>query len=274
MRTFAALVALLVTSAGCVRERTPKAVTFAALAPGIAYATMRVEPGDGSQGSDVHVVRVDPALAELVVVHDPKLTDAMGFRKAADAVAAINGIYFDPQFKPLGLLVSQGVELSRLRRVDHGVFALADGKPSLQHAKSYRAPPGLEFAVECGPRFVVGGEVQQVRESFARRTVIGSDRAGNVVVAASVGVLRLRDLARTMVAPPEAGGIEAVDLLNLDGGSSTMFDMEIGRLQVKVRSPIRIPVGIAVRPRAHRREEAPTGPTDGPSAPATAPPAL
>lgn len=259
--TAAALVALLVTSAGCARERKPTPVTFAELAPGVAYATMRVEPGDGSQGSDVHVLRLEPSKAELVVVHDEKLNDAAGFRKAANAIAAVNGIYFDPQFKPLGLLVSGGVELSRLRRVDHGVFALAGGKPSLQHAKAYKAPAGLEFAVECGPRFVVGGVVQQVRESFARRTVIGSDRDGNVLLAASVGVLRLRDLAKAMVATPEAGGIAAVDLLNLDGGSSTMFDMEIGRLQVRVRSPIRIPVGIAVRARTQAGGAATVPPT-------------
>lgn len=262
MRTLAAaLVALVVTSAGCVRERKPQPVQFAELAPGVAYATLRVEPGDGSQGSDVHVLRVDPKLAELVVVHDPKLTDAVGFRKAANALAAVNGIYFDPQFKPLGLLVSEGVELSRLRRVDHGVFALAAGRPSLQHAKTYTKPADLEFAVECGPRFVVAGDVQQVRESFARRTVIGSDRDGNVLLAASVGVLRLRDLARTMVAPQEVGGVAATDLLNLDGGSSTMFDMEVGRLRVKIHSPIRIPVGIAVRSRAQAQVGATTPPT-------------
>ena len=262
MRTLAAaLVALLVTSAGCARRHEPAPVQFAELAPGIAYATLRVDPGDGSQGSDVHVLRIQPKTAELVVVHEPKLSDAVGFRKAAGAVAAVNGIYFDPQFKPLGLLVSEGIELSRLRRVDHGVFALADGKPSLQHAKAYTKPSKLEFAVECGPRVVVGGEVQQVRDSFARRTVIGSDRDGNVLLAASVGVLRLRDLAKTMVALPALGGVAATDLLNLDGGSSTMFDMEIGRLRVAIHSPIRVPVGIAVRPRAQPAQAETAPPT-------------
>ncbi len=239
----------LLCQLGCARDAAPAPAAFVDLGGGIEYATLRVAASDGAEGSDVHLLRLDPARAELIVVVDDHLSDAAGFRRAAGAVAAINGIYFDPQFKPLGLLVSQGRRLGKLRRVDHGVFTVAGGKPALQHARAYTPPEALEFAVECGPRLLTAGAPLPVKAGLARRTVIGSDRAGRVLLAASVGVLQLRDLTQSLAQPPSVGGAGAFHLLNLDGGSSTMFDLQAGRLRATIRSPVRVPVGIAVRAR-------------------------
>ncbi len=257
-RPAAALVGLL-WLLGCARDAAPTPAAFVDLGGGIEYATLRVAASDGAEGSDVHLLRVDPARAELILVVDNHLSDAAGFRKAAGAVAAINGIYFDPQFKPLGLLVSQGQRLGKLRRVDHGVFTLAGGQPALQHARAYAPPARLEFAVECGPRLLTAGVPLPVKAGLARRTVIGSDGNGRVLLAASVGVLQLRDLTRSLAQTPAEGGAGAFHLLNLDGGSSTMFDLQAGRLRATIRSPVRVPVGIAVRPRRVGADPPPPG---------------
>jgi uncharacterized protein YigE (DUF2233 family) len=197
---------------------------------------------------------LDPAEVSLQVVEAPldlarPLANAVDFRKAVHGYAAVNGGYFDPQFKPLGLLVSQGRELSRLRRVDHGIFYLAGHHAGLQHARQWQPPADLEFAVECGPRLLVDGKPLIFREGVARRVAIGADAQGRVVLAVTEGVLTLTELATLLAAPADKGGPALVLALNLDGGSSTMLDVDAGPVQAAVRSAVQVPVGLAVVPR-------------------------
>lgn len=195
-------------------------------------------------------MRLDPGLIELRAIHAPALLDAAGFRAAAGGIAAINGHYFDPAYKPLGLLVSEGRELSRLRRVDHGIFGVAAGRPFLDHARSFKAPKALEFAIECGPRLVVDGQPLQLKQGVARRTAIGYDGSGRILLIATEGVIALLDLADFAARPLAGGGLAAVGLLNLDGGSSTMFDLHTASRHVAIRSAVEVPVGVVVKRRS------------------------
>jgi uncharacterized protein YigE (DUF2233 family) len=243
---------LLVVVQGCGRQREAGPIHFERVEDGCELARPRVRGREGGEPFELVVLRLDPARFSLGAVHDPGLSDAQGFREASGALAAINGHFFDPAYKPLGLLVSDGRELSRLRKVDHGVFTIAAGRPDLQHAKAFSRPEALEFAIECGPRLVADGKPLDLKRSRARRTALGYDAEGRVLVVASTGVVALRDLADVLARPPARGGLGAVGALNLDGGSSTMFDLAAPGRRISIRSAVRVPVGVVVRRRAER----------------------
>ncbi len=236
---------------GCQRSEPRKSLQWRQALPGLEYATTLSVTSPGHTAAAVHLLRLELEQFELVVVRAADLgrplADAAAFRHQARAVVAINAGYFDPQFKPLGLLVSHGRELSHLRRVDHGVFAVAAGRPFVEHARAWQAPPDLEFAVECGPRLLVDGQAQHFRkDELARRVALGRDRQGRVVLAVSDGVVSLANWADTLAGGQRDGGPQLVDALNLDGGSSAMLDVAAGDLQVRVATAVQVPIGVAV----------------------------
>jgi len=243
------LLCLTLSLGGCAKGRTAENVQLQDLRDGLEYAEVAAAYGDGPLVT-THVLRFDPKRWALRHVNAKKagerLADAAGFRKALSAAAAFNGIYFDPAYKPLGLMVSAGEQLSRLRRVDHGVFTIAKAGPGLQHARQWQEPEGLDFAAECGPRLVVDGTPLQFKPGLARRTVLGFDTQGRVYVVVTRGVVGLQDLANFLARSVDRGGLGLLGALNLDGGSSTMFDLAWGDTAVAVRSAVEVPAGIAV----------------------------
>ena len=131
--------------------------------------------------------------------------------------------------------------------MDHGIFTIADSVPGLQHARSYKKPARLDFAVECGPRLVVDGSPLTFKPGVHRRTVIGHDRQGRVLLLVTAGVIGLADLAAFLARPEAQGGLGAIAALNLDGGSSTMLDLDHSAASVTVPAPVRVPIGLGVR---------------------------
>lgn len=239
----------LLAQCGCAKGKIAENVRLQDIGEGLEFARVAAAYGAGPPVT-TYVLRFHPRQWSLRHVKaeetGSRLTDAAGFRKVRSAAAAFNGIYFDPSYKPLGLMVSDGKELSRLRRVDHGVFTVAAAGPGLQHARRWREPAGLDFAAECGPRLVVDGLPLHFKAGLARRTVLGFDPEGRVYVVVTQGVVGLEDLARFLARRVSDGGLGLRGALNLDGGSSTMFDLAWGDAAVAVRSAVQVPVGIVV----------------------------
>ncbi len=243
------LVPLVVALSGCAKRPGPERVQLKPLGQGLDYDELAAGYSSGPPVT-TYVLRLDPtrwALRHVTARHTgQKLSDARGFREAVGAAAAVNGIYFDPAYKPLGLMVSEGKQLSRLRRVDHGVFTVSAAGPQVQHARRYSKPAGLDFAAECGPRLVVGGKPLTFKPGLARRTALGHDARGQVYVIATSGVVSLGDFADFLARPVSKGGLGLEAALNLDGGSSTMFDLHWGGEDAAVRSAVEVPAGVAV----------------------------
>lgn len=233
----------------CVKSEPPGPLQWTTLPSGMQWAATAVLSGTDRLRVPVYLLRLSPARFRPGVVlaadHSRVLWDAEGFRTATGALAAVNAGYFDPQWRPLGLLVSDGKQLSRLRRVDHGVFCVAAGEASLHHARSFVAPENLEFAIECGPRLVVDGAPLHFKPGSDRRVAIGKRADGDVVLAASDGVLSLAEWASLLAAPESTGGAALSDALNLDGGSSAMLSVADGSFAFDLRSAVQVPVGIA-----------------------------
>jgi len=235
---------------GCGKSAASRPIDFATLEPGLDYALVSSLGQHGGARFNIHVVRFDPARWQQQIatpaLMGAKTSDIADFRTKLGGVAAINAGYFDPELRPLGLLVSAGKQLSRLRKVDHGIFTVAAGKPGLQHARSYKAPADLGFAVECGPRLVVESRPLTFKPGVARRTAIGHDGEGRVHWIVSTTGMALADLADFLVRPPARGGLGLHNALNLDGGKSTVFDLKHGKTTARLRSSLQVPVGIVL----------------------------
>ena len=240
---------LLFSLVACRQPKTPTTIDWQPLETGLHYASHSLTASAGHSVS-LHLLRFDPKRIELQVVTAKDLNQPLGsardFRQARHGIAAINAGYFDPQYRPLGLLVSQGETISRLRKVDHGIFYIAKDKPGLSHARHWSPPKQLQFAVECGPRLIVDGQPLTFKPSLHRRTAIGHDQAGLVTIVIASGVIGLDDLTAFMARPQQAGGLALRGALNLDGGSSTMLELVHGEVEAIVTSAVQVPVGLVV----------------------------
>jgi uncharacterized protein YigE (DUF2233 family) len=150
--------------------------------------------------------------------------DAVLSRTNADFV--VNGGFFDPTGRPVGLAMSDGEILSKLgARLSGGVLTSDGARAQLFATEGFTVPDGGRFAVQCRPRLVVDGapNIKSDDTTRAERTALCIRDAGRTV---DVAIVRGSDdgesagpslfsLARHLAAV----GCEAA--LNLDGGPST-----------------------------------------------------
>lgn len=154
----------------------------------------------------------------------PTLEEAF---RSAGCVAGVNGGFFHPDWRPLGLVIAQGQRMNRLetaKLLSGLVFSDERGIHLLRRA-AFRDHPGITALLQSGPYLVENGRpVRGLSESKPyRRTFIATDWRGQWVLGATLTSVTLPELAAALAAP---GGLTQwpVDrALNLDGGSSTAF---------------------------------------------------
>jgi len=228
----------------------PRAPSWDVLVSGLTYARIVVNDPTLGLKVRVHALRFRPDRFELRAADKRatrrKLSSARQFARTTGALAAFNGGYFDPAFRPLGLIVSQGKEWSPLRKVDHGIFYVAGGKAGVVHRMDWSSPADLEFAIECGPRLLVNGEPTRTKPGFARRTALGVNAAGEIVAVVTEGALTMEGLVEVLRKPEADGGLGLREALNLDGGSSTMLYLNVPDHRAEVDSGALVPVGVVV----------------------------
>ena len=139
-------------------------------------------------------------------------------------LAGVNGGYFDPDYKPIGLLVMDGKTVAPLQRARllTGVLVSSAGKIQIIRVGEFSPKQKIDAAVECGPMIVDLAKPVRGLEATrgARRTfaaVIPGDRA----VLGFCSDVTLAELARILSTP--VGDLKFQRALNLDGGSSSAF---------------------------------------------------
>lgn len=198
-------------------------VQFRDHAPGVRHATLM---DGGAEAFELDLTRIELTVVEAREQGRPTSVVA-DLGPAAKALFAVNGGYFDERGRPLGLLVSRGKSLNRLRRTDWGVLSVdAQGRAALVHTRDYRPKATPEFAVQAGPRLVVDGEILKLKAQWDRRTAIGittdPSRVVIIVTRTAVSLDALAHLFKDELGCPFA--------LNLDGGSSTQLWADGGAL--------------------------------------------
>jgi len=225
---------------------------------GVEYREVCVD-GEGS-GSEkfLKMLRIDQNLIKVRILyaHDYGAT-AMTVKELAEksgALAAINGGYFDEYDKPLGYLKVRGREVNdyiATPLIYSGVFAVKNGKAAIYHRDKFH-PMSCDEALQAGPRLVYDGILTTGVERTidykqeARRAGIAIDKKGRVVAfitSPPQSEMNWKDLRTFLMRNEKDGGINPMDVMNLDGGGSTQLYVKAGTMN-KEEGYAKVPVVI------------------------------
>jgi exopolysaccharide biosynthesis protein len=192
-----------------------------------------ITTGDGSDNAKIHAVTGRPSELRFRVLtnDDRRFSSVREAVSKSEALAGVNGGYFEPDLTPVGLLISQGKVIHPLEKAKllSGVFFVRKQKPSLVRAQHFSDPGGISDAIQCGPFLVESGNrvFGLNNRRSAPRTFVFMTRAGDwgVGICRSVTLAELSEILTIADLLPN-GPISAA--LNLDGGSSTGFYLARG----------------------------------------------
>jgi len=197
------------------------------------------------------ILRIDPNRFQVRVIDSRAFgVDRMEIKalaRQAQALAAINGGFFLPDYRPLGFLIVDGREANPLRKADWGIFLIQDSRPRIIHTKEFHNEGSITQALQVGPRLVVDGKEKIMKKQAARRSALGITRNQQIILLNTVDSdAYFQDLARLFRLPASEGGLECPDALALDGGGSAQMYVEYRSLNINIPGQWAVPNGIGV----------------------------
>jgi len=235
------LIALLI--AGCSPAGEPKdqgsscAAEWRAVTDGIDYRAMNCE-SDGD--FDLHLVRVDPRKARIGAVMQRGGVQSV----RGDAAVAINANFFDENFRPLGMVMSEGKSLNPLHPVEwQSIFYVKkSGEAGIVPSGEWESVKDAVAAFQAGPRLTVAGAPNKVSQAtpVARSGVCVTD---HVIFFAtppnrSFDVHQMIELAMKL---------ECRDSLLLDGGPSTQLYVNVPGAPIAMQGDVNVPAYIVAK---------------------------
>ena len=235
---------LTVTDAG--RWRT--------LQNGVGFRTMVMERANPNYTLDLKLLRFDSKVVGARVLHakqfQMKTASAKTFAEKSGAIAAINASYFDENSRPLAYLKTAVQEINRSvskHALYTGVFGVGESGPFVIHRDEF-LPAQASEALQTGPLLLRRGVTVEFGSNlarYARRTVIGIDKKGQMIVGvtdAVVGGLSFSEIQELFM--DGRWQLDADDLLNLDGGGSAQLYVKSGKFEEWLPGTTEVPVGI------------------------------
>jgi len=211
------------------------------LARGFEYAQLRFPEFSGE--GRLHAFRIDLHRYHMRLAFAKDIKKAQLGKNVVHKLAlaykaplAVNGGFFAPRMQPLGLRISEGELWSPMKRVKWwSVFFIRKGHAHIQHYRAFRLRKDIQFAVQAGPRLIVGGHIPKLKPGFDQRTALGITRKGRVILLVTEELeLSTTQLARIMRRSTAQGGLGCIDALNLDGGSSTQLYVSAGSFKLEI----------------------------------------
>lgn len=221
------------------------------LAPGIDYkdiVTTHFTPW-----SHIHAFRINLQKNTLSLTTAKEIKHDFAvvsdYAQYSHALIAINGGFFDKNYRPLGLRISNHQQLSPLKSISWwGVLYTEDRHAYLSNAKRFKQSKLIDFAIQSGPRLLINGRIPSLRAGLDERSALGITQDGHVIILVTEhAAMTTTELAHLMKAPP----LNCINALNLDGGSSSQLYANINSFQLNVHGFSNISDGIIVRPLNH-----------------------
>ncbi len=236
------LLLLLLAATACHREppasveaEKPRVEEWTRAATGIEYRML---------DRKLHLVRVDPHRASIDGVVRPGST-AAELGRTYDF--AINANFFDEQFLPLGVVLSDGRALNPLHPVRWQSVFYVDGKgrPGIVPVREWeRVRDSAKTAVQCGPRLVVDGRRNDVaRADPSWRSGVCIDRDERVIFFATDPNARFDVHEMVAIA---ADRLQCRDAMLFDGGPSVQMFLRREGEPVRVDGDKRVPAYVVV----------------------------
>lgn len=194
-------------------------------------------------GGAAHIIAFRFAPSRLHVVTGTP-ANASTWRQREAAFIAVNGAFFDPDKKSLGLRISDGETRVRLVSTGGPVFRVRDGQAAIFDSSDFQTRRSTTEAIQCSPRLVENGKIATFKDQWARRTALGIRRDGRVVLAVADGAITFHDWARIWAAPD---GFACPNAMSLDGGGSTQLSVHTPRAQIEISGFTDVPDAVVVR---------------------------
>lgn len=205
--------------------------------PGINYAMIHLKPDPESDFKDFVVVSIDPKLYSFSVIQNSDQATAKTIKEIHEETGSFltfNGGFFTEEFKPTGLLISEGKKLRKTSPAGllNGILAIDD----TGNARLFKNTASLNenkyvFAIQNGPVLLdekgnIG--ISEDTGKTASRTAVGLDDKGNVILIIlkqsllnADNQMTLYRFAHLLKESPEFAKLDLRATLNLDGGPST-----------------------------------------------------
>jgi len=188
----------------------------------------RVKVTDGAGNANLILIVFHPnAFGIRVVSNDGwRYASVADAAAATDAVAGVNGGYFQADGTPVGLLICDNRTIHKLEtaKLLSGVFFVRDGKPGLVRSSRFARIKNVTQAIQCGPFLLEDGRAVTGlnNQRSAPRTFVftASNSLWGFGICRSV---TLAEMGQILAVPDLLGRASVVSALNLDGGSSTQF---------------------------------------------------
>ena len=220
---------------------------------GIEHRHVVVEDTGLGQRADIDVVVFSARSCALRVIDNPEGASLSTIMKREKCVCSVNGGYFDPEFKPIGLRISNGETFSPLRRARMitGILLQSDRGIDVLRVGEFSRTKRITSAIQSGPFLVESSTpVRGLNSSqLARRTFAGIANRDRALLGVCSDV-SLSELANILATVAVAGNSKIRRAMNLDGGSSSAFwfARENGSVfSIRGQKPVRDFVGVVAR---------------------------
>ena len=230
--------------------RTPVPADTGWQSAGDGIEIRELDVAHGLTRDRLFIARVDPSRVAFSVRYDPIRPLRVGQWLADDgARLAINGGFFDPQNRALGLLIADGVPFGQTYVGLGGLFGVREGRVQVRSLIVQPYAPGEEFdqMVQSFPTLLIDGAVNAgIRDDggIAPRAVVGVDGQGRVVFLVSPRpAFSVTGLAAWLA----QSDLDLDSALNLDGGTASGLLVSTGNGTWGVDSWVPVPAVIEVR---------------------------
>ncbi len=222
----------------------------------IEHRETEVENAETGEHAKVDLAVFKTKIATWCVVDQAEsprrdLAEAM---TATQALAGVNGGYFDPEDAPVGLLVNAGKKVTpqSSARLLSGVLFATPKRVEIVRAKRFRMSEEIREAVQCGPLLLEAGKpVAGLNETrVARRTFAAVNANGTSAALGYCSAVSLAQLGKILGLEKMAGATNFTRALNLDGGSSSAFwvAQAEGAFSISEQKTVRDFIAIVPRP--------------------------
>lgn len=228
--------------------------SWKAIQRGVDFRNIALERSQPGYTLELKLLRFDSQLIAPRILYASELSlkaaTAKVFAEKTGAIAAINANYFDTNGRPLAYLktltkqFNPGVSRHGLYT---GVFGVRDAAPFVTHRDQFQ-PALVSEALQSGPLLLLHGapvEIMPGLGRYARRSAIGVDKDGHVIIAATdavIGGMSFAELQELFSA--SKWQIQTLDLLNLDGGGSAQIYVKSGKFEEWLAGTSEVPVAI------------------------------
>ncbi len=189
---------------------------------GVEHWHVVAEKAADGQRATLELASFSSKSATLRVIDNPTGADNLAAAMQREGcIAGVNGGYFDPDFAPVGLLISEGRVIAPLRkaRLLSGVVSAVNGRVIVRRPSEFSMKKKPAAARQCGPFLIDRGQaIAGLNDTrSARRTFVAT--SGERALIGDCSDVTLAQLAKILTMPEW----KIQRAMNFDGGSSSAF---------------------------------------------------